>query len=145
MANDLNKCMFIGRLGKDPEIRYTPSGSAVASFSVACGEQWKDKQSGEKQERTEWVSATAFGKLAEIIGEYLKKGSQIYIEGKMKTEKWKDKSGADRYTTKVIVNQMQMLGNREQSNDGQQQQKSTPVSGHGSGGTKDFDDDLPPF
>jgi len=144
MSNDLNNCQFIGRLGKDPQIRYTPNGGAVASFSIACGEQWKNDQ-GEKQERTEWVNLTAFGKLAEIIGEYLKKGSQVYVSGKLKTEKWQDKSGNDRYTTKVIVNQMQMLvsisggSNRPSGN-------SAPSSSGGaapSGSNDDFNDDIP--
>ena len=117
MANDLNKCMFIGRLGKDPEIRYVASGDAVAGFSIATGESWKDKQ-GQKQERTEWVNCTAFGKLAEIVGEYLRKGSKVYIEGKMKTEKYTDNNGVEKYSTKIIVQNMQMLDSKQ---DGSQQ------------------------
>lgn len=120
MANDLNQCQFIGRLGQDPEMRYMPSGDAVASFSVACGEKWKDKQ-GQPQERTEWVNCTAFGKLAEIIGEYLKKGSQVFVSGKMKTEKYQAQDGTDRYSTKIIVQNMQMLGSRDQGQNQQQQ------------------------
>ena len=110
MSNDLNLCQFIGRLGNDPEIRYSPNGDAVASFSIACGSQWKDK-AGEKQERTEWISCTAWGKLAEIIGEYVKKGSQVYVSGKLKTDKY-EKDGQTRYSTKVIVDTMQMLGGK---------------------------------
>jgi single-strand DNA-binding protein len=121
MANDLNNCQFIGRLGKDPEVKYLPSGDAVANFSVACGEQWKDKQ-GQKQERTEWVNCAAFGKLAEIIGEYLAKGSQVFISGKMKTEKYQAQDGSDRYSTKIIVRDMQMIGGKS-DNGGQQQSK----------------------
>ena len=120
MANDLNKCMFIGRLGKDPEIRYVASGDAVAGFSIATGESWKDKQ-GQKQERTEWVNCTTFGKLAEIVGEYLRKGSKVYIEGKMKTEKYTDNNGVEKYSTKIIVQNMQMLDSKQ---DGQQQAPS---------------------
>lgn len=122
MANDLNSCTFIGRLGKDVEMRYLPSGKAVASFSIACGESWKDQQ-GQKQERTEWVNITAFDKLAEIIGEYLAKGSKVYIQGKMKTEKYTDNNGVEKYSTKIIAQNMQMLDSRPQ--DGGQQQQSS--------------------
>ena len=115
MANDLNQCQFIGRLGKDPETRYTASGDAVANFSIACSESWKDKTSGQKVEKTEWVNCVAFKKLAEIIGEYLKKGSQVYVSGKMQTRKWQDKSGNDRWSTEVVVKDMQMIGSRDSS------------------------------
>lgn len=104
MSNDLNSCSFIGRLGKDPELRFTPSGEAVANLSLAVG--WK----GQKSEGTEWVRLVAFGKLAEICGEYLKKGSQIYAQGRFRTRKWQDKEGRDRYTTEVVIDRMQMLG-----------------------------------
>ena len=114
MANDLNNCQFIGRLGQDPEIKYLPSGDAVANFSVAVGEKWKDKQ-GQAQERTEWVNCAAFGKLGEIIGEYLRKGSQVFISGKMKTEKYQAQDGTDRYSTKIVVRDMQMLGSKSDS------------------------------
>ena len=117
MANDLNKCMFIGRLGKDPEVRYAASGDAIANFSIAVGKQWKDKQ-GQKQERTEWVNCNAFGKLAEIIGEYLRKGSKVYVEGEFKTDKFTDNNGVERYATKISVQHMQMLDSKQ---DGQQQ------------------------
>ncbi len=109
--SDLNRCEFIGRCGQDPEIRYTADGKAVASLSLACGEKWKDKQ-GNKQEKTEWIKVTAFGRLAEIISEYLKKGSQVYISGKWRTNKWQDKEGNDRYTTEILANEMQMLGGK---------------------------------
>lgn len=113
MANDLNQCSFIGRLGKDPDIRYMPSGDAIATFSIGCGSQWKDK-SGEKQESTEWVSITAFGKLGEICGEYLKKGSQVFVSGRMKTDKY-EKDGVTRYSTKIVAEKMQMLGGKSDS------------------------------
>lgn len=141
MANDLNQCNFIGRLGKDPDVRYMPSGGAVANFSIAVGSQWKDKQSGEKQERTEWVRCSAFGRLAEVIGEYLRKGSQVFVSGEWRTDKWQDNNGNDRYTTKVNVRQLQMLGSRGDGNQsgGQSQQSSAS----GAGGHSDFDDDIP--
>ena len=141
MANDLNKFQCIGRLGKDPEIKIMASGSALVNFSVALGETWKDKQSGEKQEKTEWVNIVAFGKLAEIIGKYLNKGSQVYLEGKLQTRKWTDKEGNDRWSTEIIANNMQMLGSKgERSNDGQQSgQPSQPAQG--GGGFNSFDDD----
>lgn len=144
MANDLNRCDFIGRLGKDPEMRYANNGNAVASFSIACGESWKDKD-GNKQENTEWVNVTAFGKLAEIIGKYLVKGKQVYISGKLKTEKWQDKDGNDRWTTKVIANQMQMLGGRDDNQGGQQNSRPTQQSQPAPQQTPmaDLDDDIP--
>jgi len=110
----VNKCIFIGNLGKDPEIRYLPSGEAVANFSIACSETWTDKL-GAKQEQTEWVRISAFGKTAEIAGEYLKKGSQVYIEGRMQTRKWTDKENQERYTTEIRCDRMQMLGGKRQN------------------------------
>lgn len=107
--SDLNLCQFIGRLGGDPEIRYTPSGVAVANFTIAVGEKYKSK-SGEQVENTEWIRCTAWRRLAEIIGEYLNKGKQVYVSGKWKTRKWDDKDGNTRYTTELQVEQMQMLG-----------------------------------
>ena len=108
----VNKVIIVGTLGRDPEIKYTPSGMAIANLSVATSEKWKDKQSGEMQERTEWHRVVIYQKLAEIAGEYLKKGSKVYLEGKLQTRKWQDKeSGQDRYSTEIIVNQLQMLGN----------------------------------
>lgn len=112
MANDLNQCTFTGRLGKDPELRYTASGSPVANFSIAVGETWKDKESGEKKDKTEWVNIVAWGRLAETAGEYLKKGARVLIGGKLQTRKWQDKDGNDRYTTEIVADQMQMLGGR---------------------------------
>lgn len=107
----VNKCIFIGNLGRDPEIRYMPSGDAMANFSIACTDSFKGK-SGEKQERTEWVRIVMFGKQAEIAGEYLKKGSSVYIEGRMQTRKWQNKEGQDQYTTEIVADRMQMLGGR---------------------------------
>lgn len=111
MANDLNQCNFIGRLGKDVETRYMPNGDAVSSFSIAVGSSWKDK-AGDKKEETEWVSVTAFRKLAEICGQYLKKGSKVYVTGRMKTDKYTDKDGVERYSTKIIMDNMQMLDSK---------------------------------
>ena len=112
MARGINKVILVGNLGADPETRYTASGAAITSIRIATSESWKDKQTGEQQERTEWHSITFFGRLAEIAGEYLRKGSQVYVEGRLQTDKWQDKDGHDRYTTKVIANEMQMLGGR---------------------------------
>lgn len=112
MANDLNRWEGIGHIGKDPEIRYTPDGAPVANFSIACNESWMDKGSGEKQERVEWVRLVAFKKLAEIIEKYCKKGQQVYVSGRLKTRKWQDKDGTDRYTTEVVLNDLQMLGSK---------------------------------
>jgi single-strand DNA-binding protein len=107
----VNKCIFIGNLGRDPEMRYMPSGEAIANFSIACTDSFKNK-AGEKQERTEWVRIAIFGKQAEIAGEYLKKGSSVYIEGRMQTRKWQNKEGQDQYTTEIVADRMQMLGGR---------------------------------
>lgn len=112
MARGINKVILVGNLGRDPEIRYTPSGAAVANVTIATSDQWKDKQTGENQERTEWHRVVFFNRLAEIVGEYLKKGSQIYVEGRLQTRKWQDQSGQDRYTTEIVANEMQMLGSR---------------------------------
>lgn len=111
----VNKAILVGTLGRDPEVRHTANGNAIANLSVATSEQWTDKQSGEKQEKTEWHRVVIFGKLAEIAGQYLKKGSQVYLEGKLQTRKWQDQSGQDRYSTEVVIDiggQMQMLGGR---------------------------------
>ncbi len=112
MARGINKVILVGNLGADPETRYTPSGSAVTKIRVATSESWKDRQTGERQERTEWHRVVFFGRLAEIAGEYLKKGSQVYVEGSLRTDKWQDQSGQDRYTTEIVANEMQMLGGR---------------------------------
>lgn len=111
----LNKVILIGSLGRDPEIRYMPNGEAVCNFSMATSENWKDKQ-GQKQEKTEWHNIVMYRKLAEIAGEYLKKGALVYIEGKLQTRKWSDKEGKERYTTEIIADQMQMLGSKAQNN-----------------------------
>lgn len=152
MSNDLNQCQFIGHLGRDPEVRYSPNGDACANFSIAVGESWKDKNSGEKQETTEWVRCVAWRKLGEICGEYLKKGSQVYISGKLKTRKWVDKDGQDRYTTEIVLDRMQMLGGRtggessEPQRDGivpKETPKRAPDKGSGNHAFSDMDDDIP--
>lgn len=151
MSNDLNRCTFIGRLGKDPEMRYTASGAAIANVSLAVGSKWRDKESGQNKESTEWVRVVAFQRLAEIMGEYLKKGSQVYIEGKLQTRKWQDKDGQDRYTTEIVASQMQMLGARSgtESNTPEQAQRPSQ-SGFRDKPEKpvtmdDFDQDSIPF
>lgn len=149
MANDLNQCNFIGRLGKDVDMRYLPNGEAVASFSIAVGSQWKDK-AGSKQEATEWVNVSAFGKLGEICGQYLKKGSQIFVSGRMKTEKYQ-KDGVDRYSTKIVADRMQMLGGQPGGSDnGQSRPATAPAQrpqpsprGGGASGFDDLEDDIP--
>jgi single-strand DNA-binding protein len=112
MARGINKVILIGHLGADPESRAMPSGMTVANLRLATTESWKDKQSGEQQERTEWHNVALFGRLGEIAAEYLRKGSQVYIEGRLRTRKWQDKEGRDRYTTEIVGNEMQMLGGR---------------------------------
>jgi single-strand DNA-binding protein len=112
MARGVNKVILVGNLGKDPETRYMPSGSAVTNLTLATSESWKDKQSGDQQERTEWHKIAMFGRLAEIAAEYLRKGSQVYIEGKLRTRKWQDKEGKDRWTTEIVADEMQMLGSK---------------------------------
>lgn len=109
MAKGVNKVLLIGNLGNDPEVRYTPSGSAVANITLATSESWRDKQSGELQERTEWHRVVFFNRLAEIVGEYLRKGSKIYVEGSLRTRKWQDKNGLERYTTEIVATEMHML------------------------------------
>lgn len=112
MARGINKVILVGNLGNDPDIRYTASGAAVANISLATTDSWRDKESGEQQDRTEWHRVVFFSRLAEIVGEYLRKGSQVYVEGRLQTRKWQDKSGNDRYTTEIVANEMQMLGGR---------------------------------
>jgi len=121
MARGVNKVILVGNLGNDPEMKYTADGRAIANLSIATSEQWKDKNTGETQTKTEWHRVVFFNRLGEIAGEYLKKGSQIYIEGKLQTRKWTDQSGADRYTTEIVGNELQMLGGNAQQ--GQQQQR----------------------
>jgi single-strand DNA-binding protein len=109
----VNKVILVGNLGKDPETRYAPSGDAITNITIATSDTWKDKATGEKKEATEWHRVVFFGRLAEIAGEYLKKGRSVYVEGRLRTRKWQDKDGQDRYTTEIVADQMQMLGNRE--------------------------------
>lgn len=112
MARGINKCLFIGNLGADPEVRHTPGGAQVTTIRIAVNETWKDRQSGEQQERVEWVRVVFFNRLAEIASEYLAKGSQVYIEGKLTTRKWQGQDGQDRYTTEIVAREMRMLGGR---------------------------------
>lgn len=120
-SRGVNKVMLIGNLGQDPEVRFMPNGNAVANVTVATSESWKDKSTGANQERTEWHRVVFFRRLAEVVGEYLKKGSKVYIEGKLQTRKWQDQSGQDRYTTEIVADQMQMLDSRQQNGAGYQQ------------------------
>ena len=149
----VNKVILVGNLGRDPETRYMPDGGAITNISIATTSTWKDK-SGEKQEATEWHRVAFFGKLAEIAGEYLKKGSQVYVEGKLKTRKWQDKEGVDKYTTEVIADAMQMLGGRQGlggDGSGASGGSSAPSSGAakpaaakgGAAKFDDFEDDIP--
>jgi len=128
MARGVNKAIIVGTLGRDPEIKYTASGSAVVNINVATNESWKDKNTGEMQERTEWHRIVMFGKLAEIAAQYLKKGSQAYFEGKIQTRKWQDQNGQDRYTTEIVANEMQMLGGRPDASGGTTSFQSRPQS-----------------
>lgn len=172
MARGLNKVMLIGNLGADPEVRYTTGNSAITNIRLATAESWRDKESGEQQERTEWHRVVFFGRLAEIAGEYLKKGSQVYIEGSIRTRKWTDKEGQDKYSTEIVANEMQMLGGRAGGGGGMGggdyegggssggNRSSGPRGGGGGGGgarnsgggssardqgppPDDFDDDIP--
>lgn len=141
----INKVILVGRLGKDPETKYMPSGDAVTSFSIATSENWRDKQSGEKKEKTEWHNIVAFRRLGEICGEYLRKGSQVYIEGKLQTRKWQDKNGNDRYTTEIVANEMQMLGGRPGGDSFAPAQNAAPAKSQPAPAMVEegFDDDIP--
>ncbi len=143
MARGINKVIIVGNLGQDPETRYMPSGSTVTNMTVATNESWKDKQTGEQKDRTEWHRVAMFGKLAEIAAEYLRKGSQVYIEGKLRTRKWQDKQGNDRYTTEVIADEMQMLGGRSGGGAPSSQGSSQPSGPAPAPSGGDFDDDIP--
>lgn len=151
MARGVNKVILVGHLGQDPEVKYMPSGAAVANVSLATTESWKDKTSGEKQERTEWHRVVFFARLAEIAGEYLRKGSQVYVEGRLQTRKWQAKDGGDRYTTEVVASDMQMLGGRGGSGGGGNFDNSSSAEAPSasydntppSSGSNDFDDDIP--
>lgn len=149
-SRGVNKAIIIGRLGQDPEVRYAPSGAAFANITVATSEHWRDKQTGEQKEQTEWHRVVISGKLAEIAGEYLRKGSEVYLEGKLRTRKWTDQSGVEKYTTEVLVGVggvMQMLGSKQEGNRQAQpqqqgsQQQNAPSNGNAP--PMDFDDDIP--
>ncbi len=143
MAGGINKVILVGNLGRDPEIRYTADGRPIANFSIATSESWTDKGSGERREKTEWHRVVVFGKLAEICGQYLSKGRQVYIEGKLQTRKWQGQDGQDRYTTEVVVDingTMQMLGSRGEGGGPQGQQASRPANGGGYGGEGGYKD-----
>ena len=145
MARGINKVILVGNLGADPDTRYMPSGSAVTNIRLATTEAWKDKSSGEQQERTEWHNVAFFGRLAEIAAEYLRKGSQVYVEGRLRTRKWQDKQGNDRWSTEVIANEMQMLGGRASaaSAPAMADRPPSPVAQAGAGPSQDFDVDFP--
>ena len=147
MARGVNKVILIGNLGKDPEIRYTAGGAAIANVTIATSESWKDKNTGENVEKTEWHRVVFFNRLAEIVGEYVKKGSKIYVEGRLQTRKWQDQQGQDRYTTEIVANEMQMLDSRgaggsssfNQDTSGGSQYNQAPAMAPAG----DFDDDIP--
>lgn len=147
MARGVNKVILVGNLGKDPETKYMPSGDCVCNFSIATTEAWKDKASGEKVEKTEWHNIVMYRKLAEIAGEYLRKGSQVYIEGKLKTRKWQDKSGNDRWTTEIEARDMQMLGGKGggmgMGSGSGSAAPAAPYEASASAGGGDYDDDIP--
>jgi|SRR3990167_6883639 len=151
----VNKAILIGNLGKDPEVRYMPSGEAIANITLATTDTWKDK-SGEKQERTEWHRVSFFGRQAEVVGEYLKKGSQIYVEGRIQTRKWQDKEGQDRYTTEIVADRMQMLGSKSSGGGSFEVVENKPAASSSGGAAApakaapaakgsfdNFDDDIP--
>lgn len=133
MARGINKVILVGTLGQDPEVRYLPSGGAVTNVSIATNESWKDKQTGQQQERTEWHRIVFFNRLAEIAGEYLKKGSQVYVEGKLQTRKWQAQDGTDRYSTEIVANEMQMLGGRQGMGSSNDEYNQAPAQSYGGG------------
>ncbi|MGD9662386.1 MAG: single-stranded DNA-binding protein [Porticoccaceae bacterium] len=160
MARGINKVILVGNLGQDPETRYMPNGNAVTNASIATSDTWKDKQTGQQQERTEWHRVVFFNKLGEIAGQYLKKGSKVYIEGSLRTRKWQGQDGSDRYTTEIVASDMQMLDGRPSSGDysppadswsqsapqssgAPAKPSSQPPAQESSGGFADFDDDIP--
>jgi single-strand DNA-binding protein len=151
----VNKVIIVGNLGRDPEVRYTPNGDSITNVTIATTDTWKDKATGEKKEATEWHRVVFFGKLAEIAGQYLKKGRQVYVEGALRTRKWTDKEGQERYTTEIVANEMKMLGSREGMSDAPPRE-SGGGAGAGGGGSRpaaaaapaggnfnDFEDDIP--
>ena len=139
----INKVIIVGNLGADPDSRAMPSGNAVTNISVATSESWNDRDTGEKQEKTEWHRVVFFNRLAEIAAQYLKKGSQVYVEGKLQTRKWEDKEGNERWTTEVVGNQMQMLGDRMSNDMSNDNASSSQSSSDNDFSTDDFDDDIP--
>ena len=154
MARGVNKVILIGNLGKDPEVRYSPNGGAIANITIATSESWKDKNTGEQQEKTEWHRVVFFNRLAEIVGEYLKKGAKIYVEGRLQTRKWQDKDGQDRYTTEIVAGEMQMLDSRgggsanfnqgsAAAGGGQYNQPAPQPQAPSMAPAGDFDDDTP--
>jgi single-strand DNA-binding protein len=161
MARGINKVIIVGNIGGDPDVRYMPNGNAVTNVTIATSETWKDKQTGQNQERVEWHRAVFFNRLGEIAGEYLRKGSKVYVEGSLRTRKWQAQDGTDRYTTEIVVSEMQMLDSRNNQQGGQQQQapqnnqQSAPQQRPGNGTKQslshqgpppdDFDDDIPFF
>ena len=143
MARGINKVIIVGNLGADPDSRAMPSGNAVTNISVATSESWNDRETGEKQEKTEWHRVVFFNRLAEIAAQYLKKGSQVYVEGKIQTRKWEDKEGNERWTTEVVANQMQMLGDRMSNDMSNDNVSSSQSSSDNDFSTDEFDDDIP--
>lgn len=166
MARGINKVILVGTLGRDPETKYMPSGGAITNVSIATSEQWKDKNSGERQERTEWHRVVFYNKLAEIAGQYLRKGQQVYVEGRLQTRKWQGQDGQDRYTTEIIADEMQMLGGRAEGGSAGEFNAPPPSATNSSSGNygggrssappantnpapvgrndfEDFDDDIP--
>jgi len=150
MARGINKVILIGNLGQDPEVRYTSGGKAMANVSVATSESWKDRETGEQQEKTEWHRVVFFGRLAEIVEQYLKKGAKVYIEGRLQTRKWQGKDGQDRYTTEIVANDMQMLDGRGGGTASYDGESSSHASAPNkapatetAGAAEDFDDDIP--
>ncbi len=143
MARGINKVIVVGNLGADPDSRTMPSGNAVTNISVATSESWNDKETGEKQEKTEWHRVVFFGRLAEIASDYLKKGSQVYVEGKLQTRKWEDKEGNERWTTEIVANQMQMLGERMSQGASNQGNVTKQNTSSNEFVDEEFDDDIP--
>ncbi len=152
----VNKVIIVGNLGRDPEVRYTPNGDSITNVTIATTDTWKDKATGEKKEATEWHRVVFFGKLAEIAGQYLKKGRQVYVEGALRTRKWTDKEGQERYTTEIVANEMKMLGSREGMSDAPPRESGGGGGGASAGGSRpaaapqpaggnfnDFEDDIP--
>jgi len=152
MARGINKVILVGNLGADPETRYMPSGGAVTNLRIATSDSWRDKNTGEQQERTEWHRVVLFNRLAEVAAEYLRKGSQVYLEGRLQTRKWQGQDGQDRYTTEIVANEMQMLGrggsgggyqSSDQSGGANAPREETTSSAAMDGPSDDFDDDIP--